>query len=125
MSNTKIHASNFYCEDALNIIKSEGDIDNIEIKDSLFDAVDFDFSNLNISNIKIKKAGNDCLDLSFGNYQVERGEFIECNDKGVSLGEKSIGDFDDIKILDSKYPTKMFASVVPNGNSMVTPSILM
>ena len=103
LSNTKIHASNFYCEDALNIIKSEGDIDNIEIKDSLFDAVDFDFSNLNISNIKIKKAGNDCLDLSFGNYQVERGEFIECNDKGVSLGEKSIGDFDDIKILDSKY----------------------
>ncbi len=101
--NTKIYASNFYCEDALNIIKSEGNINNIEIKNSLFDAVDFDFSNLDISNIKIKKAGNDCLDLSFGNYQVKRGEFFECKDKGISLGEKSIGDFDDIKILDSKY----------------------
>ena len=103
LSNTKIYASNFHCEDALNIIKSEGNIDNIEIKDSLFDAVDFDFSDLNISNIKIKKAGNDCLDLSFGNYQVKKGEFLECHDKGVSLGEKSKGDFDNIKILDSKY----------------------
>ena len=103
LSNTKIYASNFHCEDTLNIIKSEGDINNIEIKNSLFDAVDFDFSNLNISNIKIKKAGNDCLDLSFGNYQVKKGEFLECNDKGISLGEKSKGDFENIKILDSKY----------------------
>ena len=51
-------------EDSINIIRSQGSIKSIYLKDSTSDALDIDFSNLYIEDIKIINSGNDCVDLS-------------------------------------------------------------
>ena len=77
------------CEDSINIVKSNGKIDNIVIKKSNFDGLDIDISDLKISNLKIIDSKNDCLDLSYGNYEIRNIYLQGCSDKAISVGEKS------------------------------------
>lgn len=102
LHNVDIYANDFHCEDSLNIINSNGEISNLEITNSSFDAVDFDFSNINIKNIIVKNSKNDCLDLSFGTYYISKGQLVGCSDKGISLGETSKGIFNHLIISESK-----------------------
>ena len=88
--NIKLFSSGTQCEDDINIIRSSGILDYIEIKDSSHDAIDFDFSNIKINNIKITDAGNDCIDLSFGIYLISDANLDNCKDKAISVGEKSL-----------------------------------
>ena len=88
--NIKLFSSGTQCEDDINIIRSSGILDYIEIKDSSHDAIDFDFSNIKINNIKITDAGNDCVDLSFGIYLISDANLDNCKDKAISVGEKSL-----------------------------------
>lgn len=83
-------------EDSLNIIRSRGNINLINVINSYQDAVDFDFSELEIASIYIKNAGNDCLDFSLGNYKIKDIKAYNCFDKGVSVGEKSKVSIDNI-----------------------------
>jgi len=87
--NLKIDISNSNCEDAVNFIRTKGNIDHMNIKNSLSDSMDADFSNLNFKNFYINKSGNDCLDFSWGNYTIEKGSIKNCGDKAVSVGESS------------------------------------
>ena len=64
INDIKLIINNLHCEDAVNIIKTSGTIDTIEIINSNSDALDVDFSNLVINNIFISNANNDCIDLS-------------------------------------------------------------
>ena len=89
INNLKIFISNGFAEDSLNIINSNGSLNNIEIKNSYQDSIDFDFSELTIKNIKITNSGNDCIDMSYGNYQIMEISAINCKDKAISAGEKS------------------------------------
>tara|TARA_B100000579_G_scaffold151867_1_gene123412 strand:- start:1162 stop:2169 length:1008 start_codon:yes stop_codon:yes gene_type:complete len=89
IKNLTFEAHNFNCEDTLNLIRSEGNINYVKINNSLSDALDSDFSKLDIDNIFIDDAGNDCSDFSFGKYIIKQGEFKNCNDKAISVGEKS------------------------------------
>ena len=57
-------------EDALNIVRSKGDISSIIIKNSQSDAADFDYSDVLVESLIVEGAGNDCLDLSGGNYSI-------------------------------------------------------
>ena len=84
-----IESSNGFCEDAINIINSHGHIDEIKIQNSAFDALDIDYSFLEIKKISISESGNDCLDLSGGNYKILSAYLFVCEDKGISIGEKS------------------------------------
>jgi hypothetical protein len=77
------------CEDDINIFRSVGNIKNISIKNSDYDSIDFDYSNLKIKNVQIKNAGNDCMDFSFGNILIEKIIVENCKDKGISVGEKT------------------------------------
>ena len=52
----------------MNLVSSNGLINNVQIYDSQHDALDIDFRKIKLNNIKINNAGNDCLDLSFGDY---------------------------------------------------------
>ena len=61
----RIFANNANCEDAVNFIRSNGKIEEINISNSLFDGLDSDFSNLDFKKIIIKNSGNDCTDFSF------------------------------------------------------------
>ena len=61
------------CEDSLNIVSSEGELNNVAIKNSYADAVDIDFSVITIDKLSIDKAGNDCFDVSGVYLQNSRG----------------------------------------------------
>ena len=77
------------CEDGINLINTNGNLDNVYAKYSVLDAIDLDFSNLFIKNINIKNSGNDCVDFSYGKYKVDFFELANCGDKAISVGEKS------------------------------------
>ena len=87
--NTNFDLQNGVCEDILNINNSYGHINEIKIKNALFDALDADFSDIKINQMNILKAGNDCVDFSAGTYSVGNLTLSSCGDKGVSVGEKS------------------------------------
>ena len=44
---------------------------------------------------------HDCFDISGGVYEISNGQFSNCNDKGLSVGEKSNLILDNIEILNS------------------------
>ena len=89
LNKTSIKTINGDCEDSVNISNSKGSVSNIEVINASQDGIDIDYSNLNISNIFVRNAGNDCFDVSAGSYNINAGTFSECNDKGISIGEKS------------------------------------
>ena len=86
------------CEDSINLIRSNGFINKINISDSFSDGVDFDFSKLDIKDITVENSGNDCADFSYGEYTLRNANFINCGDKAVSVGEKSKLKLKDFKI---------------------------
>ena len=86
---TSINALNGKCEDSVNIVSSQGNLKKIDIKDAYSDAIDIDFSKIDIDNIKVINAGNDCLDVSGGTYKLKYIEINNCEDKGISIGERS------------------------------------
>lgn len=87
--NTSLKASNGNCEDAINIVNSKGNLNLIDIQDAKADAIDIDFSQINVANVKVINAGNDCFDVSGGEYNLNYIEVNNCEDKGISVGEKS------------------------------------
>lgn len=89
IENLNFNISNGVCEDSLNIVRSQGNIDKIYISNSFKDGLDMDFSNININEIEIDKSGNDCVDMSFGNYDISLLNLYRCEDNAVSIGEKS------------------------------------
>ena len=95
LENISIKSSQMKCEDSVNIKKSYGNINNIEINNSSYDALDIDFSKLSIKDIIIKNAQNDCIDLSFGDYKIKKLFLTKCGDKGISAGESSTLNLDD------------------------------
>ena len=101
ISDLNIYFKNSICEDAINLLKVSGNINNINIDNSLSDALDVDFSNIDINKINIKNAYNDCLDFSFGNYVLNNTNLNSCGDKSISLGEQSNTEIDYLEISDS------------------------
>ena len=87
--NSQISAVNGGCEDSVNIANSQGTLAKINIRDAYADAIDVDFSSLNFAQLNITNAGNDCIDLSGGDYQITLAELQKCGDKGISVGENS------------------------------------
>ena len=77
MNNINVYSKNLNCEDSINFIRTFGEIDNIEIYDSLSDGLDMDFSKININNLKILNSKNDCADFSYGTYTINRVEALK------------------------------------------------
>ncbi|MCB1197774.1 MAG: hypothetical protein KDK51_05325 [Deltaproteobacteria bacterium] len=84
-----LFADKMYCEDAINIIRSKGTINEIHIQNASYDALDIDFSTLTIDSVKVQSAGNDCVDVSSGKYNFKKIDAILCGDKGISVGERA------------------------------------
>tara|TARA_B100000886_G_scaffold325907_1_gene271917 strand:- start:1746 stop:4001 length:2256 start_codon:yes stop_codon:yes gene_type:complete len=102
LKDINLKIKNSYCEDAVNLVYSSGSLKYVEISDSEFDAIDLDFSNIEINKIIINRAKNDCIDYSGGNYIIKVAHLNGCFDKGLSIGEKSNLNADEINITDSK-----------------------
>ena len=84
-----IKSLNMICEDSINIKNSLGNLDNIQINNSSYDALDIDFSKIFIQSLNVDNAQNDCLDFSFGEYEIIQAKLNNCGDKGISIGENS------------------------------------
>lgn len=81
---------NNYCEDAVNLVKSNFTFSNSMIENTFSDGLDSDFSNGTISYSIFKNTGNDCIDLSGSNVEINYCEIQNSGDKGISGGENSI-----------------------------------
>ena len=60
-----------------------------------------DFSKLEVELINIDSSRNDCVDFSAGNYKLNKLNLKNCGDKGLSVGEKSILELNEIFIENS------------------------
>ena len=89
VKNISIKTTRSSCEDAINLINVEGSFAEIDIKNSLSDGLDIDFSDVQIDKINIFSSGNDCVDFSSGNYKLNKLNLANCGDKALSVGEKS------------------------------------
>ena len=70
IENVSIKVTNSPCEDSVNVVRSNGLINSLEINGSNFDSIDADFSNILFMNTLILNSGNDCVDVSMGEYSV-------------------------------------------------------
>jgi len=89
LKNVKLKSNYSLCEDAFNLIRTDGNIYHVEINNSFSDGLDLDFSDIEINSINIMNSTNDCLDMSFGEYKIFDSKFFDCGDKAISVGEKS------------------------------------
>ena len=103
LSNISIKIDSSYCEDAVHFLRAKGDIEKIVISNADFDAIDIDFSLLKINSILVSNAGNDCLDVSSGKYEINDINASGCLDKGISAGEKSELQIQNINIDESLF----------------------
>ena len=80
-------------DDLVNIIKSEFQINNFYLQNSLYDALDIDYSKGNIINLNCfncgKNAGGDGVDLSYSDVFFENMLITNSSDKGLSIGENT------------------------------------
>jgi len=101
LKNVTVNASNFNCEDSVNVIRSKGSLKDLKVFNSNSDGVDMDFSSIKIENILIDNSINDCIDFSFGNYVINNAKLQNCGDKGISVGEKSFFKIKKLSVEDS------------------------
>ncbi len=76
-------------EDALNIISSWFEMDNVVFTDIHADAFDGDFVEGTIRNSFFDQIGNDAIDVSGSRIQVDNVLISRVGDKGLSAGEES------------------------------------
>ena len=96
-----IKVTNSPCEDSVNVVRSKGFINSLEINGSKFDSIDADFSKILFVNTLILNSGNDCVDLSKGEYTFERLNLQNCSDKGISIGESSSVKIEEMSVANS------------------------
>ncbi len=101
VDNINIDVNTVSCEDGVNFIRVEGSVNKIHIQNVTNDALDADFSNLHFNSINVENAGNDCIDFSAGEYQVSHSTLNKCQDKAISLGERTTSFFNTVNILNS------------------------
>tara|TARA_B100001989_G_C24545401_1_gene470385 strand:+ start:704 stop:3364 length:2661 start_codon:yes stop_codon:yes gene_type:complete len=85
-------------EDYLNIIRSEFLIKNSRFFKTRSDAIDIDFGIGSLENIVFKDIGNDALDISGTKLNAKRILIDGAGDKGISIGESSKFNGDNIAI---------------------------
>lgn len=123
--NTQIEIDNANCEDAVNFVRSSGNIKNIKISKSFSDSIDADFSNLHFDNILIKESKNDCIDFSYGSYFIDKAIVENCGDKGLSNGETSVSSVNEIIVKNSNsgIVSKDFAKALVKNASIIDTNI--
>lgn len=76
-------------EDALNVFRSNFEIDDVLFRGTRSDAFDGDFVNGRISNSSFISCGNDAIDVSGSIVDLENLVINGVGDKGLSIGENS------------------------------------
>lgn len=89
------------CEDGLNMMRVNGNVERVVVDTSAEDALDADFSNVDFGELLVTRAGNDCIDLSGGQYRVGVLQTDYCGDKALSVGEGSSATVNDFTASNS------------------------
>lgn len=105
--------SDNHCEDALNIIRSEFQLDACRFVGTYSDAFDSDFSKGEIRNCAFFNTGNDGLDVSGSVVNVFECRFDTNGDKGVSVGEAS-----DVTVFNSSFKNASIALACKDLSSL-------
>lgn len=90
--------ANNHCEDALNVVRSEFQLEACRFDGIFSDAFDSDFSKGEVRNCAFLRTGNDGLDVSGSVVNVYECEFDTNGDKGISVGEQS-----DLYVFNSSF----------------------
>ena len=90
------------CEDALNIISTYFEMDHAIFHDIYADAFDGDFVTGVIRNSLFGNLGNDAIDISGSQLEVSNVLISEAGDKGLSAGENSSLQAEDVVVKDSE-----------------------
>ena len=104
---------NIFSEDAINIFRSDFNIDNAKYLNISSDAIDIDFSNGNIQQAKFLNIKNDAIDFSGSDVSVKNVYFNNINDKIISAGEDSRININQIKGVNS------YAGIISKDGSKV------
>lgn len=116
VKNLKIFSKDTKCEDGINFVRSKGTIQELTIKNSLFDGFDADFSDLIIDKANIDNSNNDCLDFSYGIYILTNIKLNSCGDKAISVGESSKLELNNFIISNSVVGVSSKDNAVVNVN---------
>ncbi|MCF6358107.1 MAG: CotH kinase family protein, partial [Draconibacterium sp.] len=81
--------TNFNCDDALNIVRSDFSVANCRFENTFADAFDSDFCTGKVSNCIFENIGNDAIDFSGSNVEIANCRMINISDKAISGGENS------------------------------------
>jgi len=89
------------CEDALNIIRSEFQMEQCSFFNTYGDAFDADFCKGTVNRSFFSASGNDAMDFSGSIITIENTQVHGAGDKGVSSGERSNINLVDVEIEDA------------------------
>ena len=107
-------------EDALNIISSKFDAQNLRFVETASDGVDLDFSIGKLDKISFDWIGNDAIDLSGSKVDMTNIKLSNIGDKLISVGENSIVNIQNVEGINS------YAGIVSkDGSSINASNILM
>ena len=104
---------NIFSEDAINIFRSEFDINDVQYTNISSDAIDIDFSDGNINKANFVNIKNDAIDFSGSNVNIDNTYFDNVNDKIISAGENSNININKVKGINS------YAGIISKDGSKV------
>jgi len=90
VSMNHVTVKNNTCEDALNVIRSNFDITNLDISGTFSDGFDADYCTGKLDSSIFTNTGNDCIDFSTSEITISNITIKNSGDKGISGGEASI-----------------------------------
>ncbi|MDX2245238.1 MAG: hypothetical protein SF052_00565 [Bacteroidia bacterium] len=93
---------NSQCEDALNLVRTEFDLQTSQIHQTTYDGLDVDFCKGKIVSCDFTEMKNDGMDFSGSNVEVIDCQVLGAGDKGVSVGEESTVLIQSVKVADAK-----------------------
>lgn len=96
VNNVNIYTFNSNCEDALNFINVNGNLNRVFINNVISDGLDLDHSNINANEIIIQNAKSDCIDFGNGNYYFKSIYLFKCNNP-LSLDPDTNARFDNVE----------------------------
>lgn len=97
-----VTVKNNRCEDALNIVRTSFTMKSVIISNTQSDAFDGDFVTGTISNCRFDNLGNDAIDISGSDLIIKNVVISNAGDKGLSAGENSKMNIDNIEISNSE-----------------------
>ena len=112
-----VSIKNNFCEDALNIVRSNFSMDSISFYNTRSDAFDGDFVTGVINHSFFENLGNDGIDVSGSEITLNNVKIKGAGDKAISIGENSRAEISQTVIIDSEIGvnTKDLSTTQING----------